>query len=192
VTCSAGLLWDHHQIFHRYVEDCGIRCDVVTPHLLAAPFFRGRYVALIVPTGFGNPAFSRLQPALNAAAERIERFVEDGGRLLVYGACTDRTGAYDWLWFPVTYVHGFATSAVTMDPGSPGRSLLEGCDTMAVTIDGHFSCSGGVSRAWTDRGAPVLLESSLGAGSAIVTSIHEYPSREFLSAFCCSERETLF
>jgi len=192
VTCSAGLLWDHHQIFHRYVEDCGIRCDVVTPHLLAAPFFRGSYVAMIVPTGFGNPSYSRLLPALGASAERIERFAENGGNLLVYGAAAARADAYDWLPFPVMYVHGISTAAVTVDPCSAASSILEGCDTGCITTDGYFTHCDATPRIMNDCGEPVLLEYRCGEGMIVVTSIHEYPSRKFLSGFCCSGRETLF
>ncbi|MDD1674338.1 MAG: hypothetical protein LUQ13_01710 [Methanomicrobiales archaeon] len=192
MTCSAGLLWDHHQIFHRYVEDCGIRCDVVTPHLLAAPFFRSRFVAMIVPTGFGNPSYSRLFPALGASAERIERYVEDGGNLLVYGAATARTDAYAWLPFPVTYVHGISTESVTTDPCSSASAILEGCDCGCVTTDGFFTRYDATPRIWNSCGTPVLLEYRYGKGSIVVTSIHEYPSRKFLSGFCCSGRETLF
>jgi len=192
VTCSAGLLWDHHQIFHRYVEDCGIRCDVVTPQLLAAPFFRGSFVAVIVPTGFGNPSYSRLSPALGAAAGRIERFIEKGGHLLVYGAAAVRADAYDWLPFPVTYTHEFSNTAVSVDTDISAASILEGYDRQSITTDGYFTRYDAIPRIWTAPGTPVLLERSFGEGIVIVTSIHEYPSRKFLSEFCCSGRETLF
>jgi len=36
--------------------------------------------------GFANPDYSNLLPALRAAEKRIRRFVESGGRLLVFGA----------------------------------------------------------------------------------------------------------
>ncbi len=73
--------------------------------MLAAPFFRGTFNCLIIPTGFANPAYSNLLPALRAASPRIKKFVENGGNLLVFGAATDKPDAYDWLPFPVTYRH---------------------------------------------------------------------------------------
>ena len=73
--------------------------------MLAAPFFRGSFSCLIIPTGFANPAYCRLLPALRASSDRIQKFVENGGNLLVFGAAIDRPDVYDWLPFPVTYRH---------------------------------------------------------------------------------------
>ena len=82
MIAKAAILWDEPGTFNRFVNECcGICCDHVNQHLIASPFYRGRYVALVVPTGFGNPRYSRLLPGLRAAAPRIRRFVENGGRL---------------------------------------------------------------------------------------------------------------
>ncbi|WP_243670817.1 BPL-N domain-containing protein [Methanoculleus chikugoensis] len=100
-------------MFSRLIEDCGAACESVNPNMLASPFWRGRFAALIVPTGFANPAYSNLlPPALRAAEGRIRRFVENGGRLLVFGAGCSRTDAYDWLPFPVTYSFAYGPRVV--------------------------------------------------------------------------------
>ena len=72
----AGFVWATKQHFNRYIEDSGIGCELITPHMLAAPFFRPTITCLIVPTGFANPAYSNLLPALRASAPRITRFVD--------------------------------------------------------------------------------------------------------------------
>ena len=105
MNCRAGFVWQTKQHFNRYIEDCGIPCELITPHMLAAPFYRGRFNCLIIPTGFANPAYSNLLPALRAAAPRIKKFVENGGNLLVFGAAANKPDSYDWLPFPVTYCH---------------------------------------------------------------------------------------
>ena len=38
----------------------------------------------------------------------------------------------------------------------------------------------------------VIIEYSLGKGKILVTSVHEYPSREFLKKFCCEGGQTVF
>ena len=101
MSCRAGFVWLTPQHFNRYIEDCGIACELVTPHMLAAPFYRGKFSCLIIPAGFANPQFSNILPAVRASSERIERFVENGGNLLVFGAATEKPDAYDWLPFPV-------------------------------------------------------------------------------------------
>jgi len=50
----AGLLWDQPQVLSRFIEDCGVTCELVTPQLVATPFFRGSFTTLVIPTGFGN------------------------------------------------------------------------------------------------------------------------------------------
>ena len=142
MICSAGLAWETPQLFNRYVEGFGIRCDAVTPQMMATPFWKGRFVALIIPTGFANPAYSRLLPALRASEERILRFVEGGGRLLVFGAADDRPDAYDWLPFPLTYRHGYAERRIAVRPESPRGVLVDGYDCTCMPCDGCFTAPG--------------------------------------------------
>lgn len=179
-------------MFSRLIEDCGACCETVNPYMLASPFWRGRFVALIVPTGFANPAYSNLLPALRAAERRIRCFVENGGRLLVFGAGCPREDAYDWLPFPVTYTFAYGPRAVRFTRESNNSSLFAGYDHTAVECDGSFPAHGGETLAVSATGEALLIEKAIGDGMILVSSIHEYPSREFLKEFSCGERETLF
>ena len=192
MTGRTGLLWDNPLIFSRLIEDCGGACEAVNPNMLASPFWRGRFGALIIPTGFANPAYSNLLPALRAAEGRIRRFIENGGRLLVFGAGCCREDAYDWLPFPVTYAFGYGPRAVRFTREGPFNSLFSGYDLDAVECDGSFPSHGGETLAATPDGEALLIQKSRGDGMVLVTSIHEYPSREFLKEFSCGDRETLF
>ncbi|HOI13716.1 MAG TPA: hypothetical protein PLG75_07655 [Methanoculleus sp.] len=192
MTCKTGLLWDSPLMFSRLIEDCGACCEMVTPHMLASPFWRGRFVALIVPTGFANPAYSNLLPALRAASGRIRRFVENGGRLLVFGAGCCREDAYDWLPFPVTYSFAYGPRAVHFTGESDYNVLFSEYDLTAVECDGSFPTQGGETLAASAAGEALLIGKAVGDGVILISSIHEYPSREFLKEFSCSERETLF
>lgn len=179
-------------MFSRLIEDCGACCETVGPHMLASPFWRGRFVALIVPTGFANPDYSNLLPALRAAGGRIRRFVENGGHLLVFGAGCPREGAYDWLPFPVTYTFSYGPRAVNFTGESRYNSLFAGYDLDAVECDGSFPAHGGETLAASSAGEALLVGKAIGKGTILVSSIHEYPSHEFLKEFSCGERETLF
>lgn len=183
MSCRAGFVWTSPQHFSRLIEDCGIPCELVTPQMLAAPFFRGSFTCLVVPTGFGNPRYSNLLPALRASSSRIRRFVEGGGRLLVFGAADDRPNVYDWLPFPVTYEHDFRPRAVALSSTSAAARILDEYDAGNVECDGCFPSHEG-SPAGKHEDATILIEQPCGEGLIVVTSIHEFPSRSFIRQFC--------
>ncbi len=191
MSCRAGFVWETPQHFVRYIEDCGIPCELVTPYMLAAPFFRGSFSCLIIPTGFANPAYCRLLPALRASSDRIEKFVENGGNLLVFGAAIDRADAYDWLPFPVTYRHEVFPRKVACGSSELGTTLVEDYDSSCIECDGIFPTYEGCVAGSAD-GSTVIIEKTVGTGTVVVTSVHEYPSRAFVKKFCASGTQTLF
>lgn len=184
----AALLWDTSTTFVRFVEDCGLSCQLVTPQLLAAPFFRASFSVLVVPTGFGNPAYSRTLVALRASQNRIQRFLERGGALVVFGAAIDRADAYDWLPFRLAYHHQH--SPCRLEPVEPVLfdALFNDYDPEAIECDGWFEESEGTVIATAD-GRPVAVAARVGDGLVVATTVHEYPSRGFLP-FIGRERDT--
>jgi glutamine amidotransferase-like uncharacterized protein len=191
VNVRAGFVWENRQHFTRFIEEFGIVCEVVTPYMLAAPFYRGSFNCLIVPTGFGNPDYSILLPALRAAAPRIKKFVENGGNLLVFGAAIDNPSAYDWLPFPVIYCHECNQRKILISPDCISKNLIEDYDAERIECDGTFSDHDGES-AGLAGDYTVVIEKKVGKGHVVVTSIHEFPSREFLVSFCQAGTQTLF
>jgi len=191
VNVCAGFVWETRQHFTRLIEDCGMACEVVTPHMLATPFFRPSFNCLIVPTGFGNPQYSKLLPALRASSQRINRFVEDGGNLLVFGAAIDNPSAYDWLPFTVTYCHKCHQRKVLFSDTSSAKSILDEYNAERIECDGSFVHHDGDS-VGLDGDHVVVIEKCIGKGQVVVTSIHEFPSRAFLINFCRSGIQTLF
>lgn len=191
MTARAGFVWGEPQHFNRYIEESGIACELVTPQMLATPFFRPLLSCLIIPTGFANPAYSAILPALRASSSRISRFVESGGNLLVFGAAMDRPDAYDWLPFAIEYTHDYAPRSVTCTADTPAGSIIEDYDASCIECDGSFpaydaDCIGSAGLA------AVLLEKKIGSGTVVITSIHEYPSRVFLNAFCRNGNQVRF
>jgi hypothetical protein len=192
MICKAGVFLDSSSTFRRFIEDCRIQCEVITPHLLSAPFFQGSYVALIVPTGFANRKYSLFLPVLRAKKDRIQSFLERGGRLLVFGAAEARTDAYDWLPFQAEYRHAYGERHVNLPQDWGLHSLLEGYDLTQIPCDGTFPCHEGDVIGTTPAGETVLMAKRVGEGLVVVTSIHEYPSKQFLQAFACGEKEIRF
>ena len=189
MSCRAGFVWGTKQHFNRYIEDCGISCELVTPHMLAAPFFRGTFNCLIIPTGFANPAYSNLLPALRASSSRIKKFVESGGNLLVFGAATDKPDAYDWLPFPVKYRHDCHPRHIECSSWSDTGTIIDDYDPMCIECDGSFPSHEG-ERVGTAESSDVIIEKILGKGRIVVTSVHEFPSKGFLKSFCTAGKES--
>jgi len=191
MNCRAGFVWATMQHFNRYIEECGIVCELVTPHMLAAPFYRPMLNCLIIPTGFANPAYSNLLPALRASSPRLRRFVENGGSLLVFGAAADKPDAYDWLPFSIMYRHDCHPRSIAFAAGSGTRSIIDDYDPAAIECDGIFPEFDGEGMG-TCGSETVIIVKRVGKGKIIVTSIHEYPSRKFLIDFCAEGAPTPF
>ena len=184
MSCRAGFVWGTSQHFNRYIEDCGIACELVTPYMLAAPFYRGTFNCLIIPTGFANHLYSNLLPALRASSPRIQKFVENGGNLLVFGASTEKPDVYDWLPFSVTYRHDCHPRRIDGNDSSDTIALIEDYDHSCIECDGSFISHDGICIGKAES-ADVIIEKQLGKGKMVITSVHEYPSRNFLKKFCC-------
>ena len=121
MSLRAGFVWGTPQHFNRFIEESGISCELITPHMLAAPFYRGEFNCLIIPTGFGNPQYPTSSPPCGPPQGRIRRFVESGGNLLVFGAATNKPDTYDWLPFPLTSRHDCHPRQVTCSPAYRSR-----------------------------------------------------------------------
>ncbi len=186
---KTAVIWDKPVMFTRLVEDCGHECELVTPHLLAAPFFRKRFHAVIIPSGFASPAFSRVLPALRAVSGRLKSFVEAGGVLLVFGAGDTCPDAYNWLPVPVHYRFGFSEERLTCDDTHPYTCICENLPDMPA-IDGTLETAGGTTILSAGDRA-VLWACNLAKGTIVLTTLHEYPSRRFLSEFCTDASEAL-
>ena len=189
MSCRAGFVWGTKQHFNRYIEECGITCELVIPQMLAAPFYRGSFNCLIIPTGFANPAYSNLLPALRAASVRIKKFVETGGNLLVFGAAADKPDAYDWLPFPVIYRHECHPRRIECSLSSDAGTLIDDYNPQCIECDGSFP-SHEATRVGIAELCDVIIEKKIGEGRIVVTSVHEYPSRGFLKNFCSSGKES--
>ena len=178
-----AVFWDSEMMFHRMVEDAAGPVEAVTPLILSAPFFRGKFSGIIVPTGFGNTSYSKMLPALRACAGRIEDYLEDGGKMLVYGAADAGPARYDWLPVKAEYHYDFMEHELDVAESSAAL-LLEGYDTANFACDGWFEEFEGTPVAVSKKtGKPVLLECPVGDGTLYLASTHEYPAAAFLKEF---------
>ena len=92
---------------------------------------------------------------------------------------------------PLTYRHDCHPRAVTCSPGSEAGSLVEDYDASRIECDGIFPSHDGDAGGTAD-GLDVIVEKRVGSGTVVVTSVHEFPSRNFLKKFCCTGTGTRF
>jgi len=180
-----ALLWDKNTPFKQYLADRGYDCEIVTPKTLAAPFFSWRArKLLIVPAGFGNAFYSAVLKDLRATSAFINNFVTVGGTLLVSGAFSSKD-AYNWLPLTVNYVREVRRVAIETIKAHKTATIVE---TVECLCDGYFE---EIETGWNvilavkgdAEKKAILVVSEYGAGEIIATTIHEYPSEQFI-AYC--------
>lgn len=185
---QTAVFWDSEMMFHKVVEEAAGPVEAVSPLMLAAPFFRGSFAGIIIPTGFGNVQYSRMLPALRACASRIEEYLEAGGKMLVFGAADAGPSRYDWLPVEVSYHFEFMEHATETDTSSPWGCLADGYNMEKLPCDGWFEKSDGKAVITSKTvNAPVLCEWHIGDGTLLLAGVHEYPSTAFLREFAKGE-----
>jgi hypothetical protein len=179
-----ALLWDKDTPFKQYLTDSGFDCQVLTPQLLAAPFFSWRSCRLvIVPAGFGHAFYSGVLKDLRANSAFINTFVKAGGTLLVSGALSERD-AYNWLPWGIKYLREERTVKIERVNEHKATAIIEKdecmCDGYFEKIEGDWDT---ILAAKGDTGGKaILVAAEYGAGTIIATTIHEYPSERFIAS----------
>lgn len=194
MKCKAGIAWDSEGFINKYIAGCGTSCEPVTPQMLGAPYYRGNFNALVIPTGFGNSMYSSILPALRASCGRIEKFVKKGGRVIAFGAMTNDSDSYNWLPFKCEYVHEYFSASVSDDDAGEFHGFLEDFDASNIECDGYFKTKDVDFDviAKTEDEKAVMIAKKYGDGYYLVTSVHELPSKSFIRKFCSGNVEILF
>jgi hypothetical protein len=188
MEAGIALVWDKDTPFKQYLTDRGFDCEVVMPQLFAAPFFSfAGYKLIIVQAGFGNELYSGMLKALRANSVLIKEFVTAGGTLLVSGALSNKD-AYNWLPREIGYVNEVRRVRIELMKAHKAATIVEKDECLC---DGYFE---EVGEGWDviltvkgdKEGKAILAASEYGTGKIIATTIHEYPSEEFITY--CVER----
>ena len=209
---KVALIWDTPLLFSRLLEECGCQCEQVTPHLLAAPFFRGSFSLILIPGGFGDRKRSRVLPALKALSGRFKRYVASGGVLFLFGAVCEDENAYQWLVPEIRYHSSFcdveivpASLQSTAPPLLPINYVQNDKTANVYCIDGYLSYE--TSEQEPDLSTvqilataeiaehvymPNFLQINYGKGVIFICTIHEYPTTEFLKQIIHDRENVMF
>ncbi|BAI61497.1 conserved hypothetical protein [Methanocella paludicola SANAE] len=184
---DASFISDRGNVFEAAFNEFGYTCQKIVPQAFGSPFCQPSKL-LIVPSGFADPKYYKVLPALKRNKEKIAEFIKNGGIVLAFGAMLDDY-EYDWLPMKLKYNMQFKTRNVRLiKPDSPAALLLEPGEK---DCDGYFTEHDGETIMTLDDGRPVLVHKQYGKGHIIAASLHEYPSKKFIDWACSKERESL-
>lgn len=170
-----ALVWDTKLLFEKFFVEHGFDHMLVHPATIGSPFLPP-FKHVIIPTGFSNPQYSKILPYLIKKKQNVERFISNGGTLLVFGPLVD-SHTYEWLPFTIEYVQRYGPVAL---------SELCNSDVSLIAGDTNLECDGFFSRAEcecvlaNEMGEPVLVRKKYDAGQVIATTIHEFPTPKFI------------
>lgn len=171
------LLWDNPLLFEKLFEENGLKCQRILSTALGTPFLPA-CKCVIIPTGFANSAYTKILPGIERNGKAFEKFVSAGGVLVVFGALVT-TYDHDWLPMQLTYKEKHGETSLHR-VGEHGAQCIVNDPGMAVECDGYFSSTDGDVILNNDNGEAVMVVKKVGEGMIIATTVHEFPSPDFL------------
>ncbi|MCL7412330.1 MAG: hypothetical protein M8353_01760 [ANME-2 cluster archaeon] len=182
-----GLIWDSRLLFEKLFVEHGFDYRLIHPASLGSHFVP-KCKLVIIPTGFANLRYSSVLPSLMRNRQRIDNFITAGGTLLVYGALTEFHD-YDWLSVKIEYVQRYGPAELSEHCHHKASMII--ADTRPE-CDGFFTSCDGNCIMMNESREPVLVAMEYGNGQIIATTIHEFPTPEFIRwALDCSTSASL-
>ncbi len=170
-----AIISERNFLFEKLFDDLGISFQFLSPAVLGSPFLP-KFKAVMIPTGFANPQYSKTLPALQRMKSNISDFVKRGGVLTVFGPMVSEHN-YDWLPLPLSYVCELGPQSVAPS-GDECSCLL--C-TSTPECDGYLIAGEGFETVLKDeKGRAILVKAQFGDGLIMATSVHEFPAAEYI------------
>ena len=170
------LLWDSPLLFEKLFTEHGIKCQRITAESIGTPFLPP-FKCLVIPTGFANAAYTKVLSGLRRNKKQIEKFVERGGTLLVFGPVVDGHD-FDWLPMGLRYVQKQMSANVCKTDKHNIQCIVD--ELGQVEFDGYFTDVQGEVLLRDEDGNALMAIKRIGEGMIIATTIHEFPSGDFL------------
>jgi hypothetical protein len=173
-----ALIWDRPLLFEKLFVEYGVACARVSP-LQIGTAYSPKFKVAILPVGFGNPAYSTVAKSVRRIGTPLQQFLRKGGVLIAFSPYVDD---YDfaWLGLPYRVKHLVRDTPMEIDVRKqhPAAHILEmheaytdGCLTGTEENDVILQSEDGA----------VLIVKPVGEGRAILSTIHEFPARRFIT-----------
>lgn len=171
------LLWDAPILFEKLFLEHDIKCTRVLSNAIGTPFLPP-CKCLMIPTGFANPAYTKIISGIEKNKKAIEEFVKKGGIVAVFGPMVSEHN-YEWLPMNLKYTQKHESTHLQTIDEHDAQCIIQDID-QPVECDGYFSETEDRVLIKNDEGKPVMVARQLGEGMIIATTIHEFPSPEYL------------
>jgi hypothetical protein len=170
-----AIIGERTFLFEKLFGDLGISFQFLSPAILGSPFLP-KFKAVMIPTGFANPQYSKTLSALQRMKSNISDFVMKGGVLTVFGPMVPDHG-YEWLPLPLRYVCELGSQSVS--PSGDDCSCL--LCTRTPECDGYLIPGEGFETVLKDeKNRAILVKAKFGEGLIVATSVHEFPAAEYI------------
>lgn len=174
------LIWDTPLLFEKLFVDNDLKCQRILSHAVGTPFLPS-CKCIIIPTGFANPDYTKIVAGIERNGRAFEKFVKNGGILVVFGPMVPE---YHYDWFPIelTYMQEHGLTLVRKSDEHGAQCIITDVDTQ-VECDGYFSKTDTDADVLLNNsdGKPIMVAKNVGDGIVVATTIHEFPSADFLS-----------
>jgi hypothetical protein len=171
------LIWDNPLLFEKLFKEHDIRCQRIVSDSIGTPFIPP-CKCVIIPTGFANRAYTNILTGIERNAKRLESFVRSGGNLVIFSPMVPQY-KYGWLPMELEYIQQHQVTHICKDQQHEAQCLVED-SCCEVEFDGYFSKTDGEVVFKSHEGNALMVVKEIGEGRIIATTIHEFPSVEFL------------
>ncbi|MGP8329459.1 MAG: hypothetical protein ACT6FF_03955 [Methanosarcinaceae archaeon] len=172
------LIWDTPLLFEKLFSENGLNCQRILSNALGTPFLPS-CKCIVIPTGFANPEYTKILSGIERNSYAFDKFVKNGGIVIVFGPMVPKY-CYDWLPMKLVYIQEHGSTIVEKCDEHDAQSIIQYAD-IPVEYDGYFSETDADVLLNDIEGKTIMVARDHGDGMFIATTIHEFPSADFLS-----------
>ncbi len=173
-----ALIWDRPLLFEKLFVEYGVACVRVSP-LQIGTAYSPKFKVAILPVGFGNGAYSTVAKSVRRVGTPLQQFLRKGGVLIAFSPYVDD---YDfaWLGLPYRFKHLVRDTPTKIEirKQHPAACIL---DELEAYTDGYLIGAEENDVILQSEDGAVLIEKPVDKGRAILSTIHEFPSRRFIA-----------
>jgi hypothetical protein len=170
-----ALIGERTFLYEKLFQDLEVTYQFLQPSILGSPFLP-QFKMIMIPTGFANPQYSQILPALQRLRSNIADFVKTGGILTVFGPLIPEH-SYEWLPLTLEYYCEYGSQTVALTDHECSCLLC----TSTPECDGYLIPGEGFETILTDtKNRAILVMARCGKGLIVATSVHEFPASEYI------------
>jgi hypothetical protein len=173
-----ALIWDRPLLFEKLFVEYGVACERVSP-LQIGTAYSPKFKVAILPVGFGNPAYSTVAKSVRKVSTPLQHFLRKGGVLIAFSPYVDD---YDfaWLGLPYKFKHLVRDTLIKINVRKqhPAAHILDVCEAQT---DGYLIGAEENDVILQSEDGAVLIVKPVDEGCVILTTIHEFPARQFIT-----------